>query len=332
MHSRFDKSLCKDIITGGALPGLNLDRDNKAAMTCQVNSNSFLPPHKDRFIVLDSNAELMLSELVAGNSDVCLASLEKNFTGDVDLNAELKSSDLNSMWNLPPHAQQEVQCGLSSLTEAGHFLVNDSNCHQNVDLFHQIPYNNYEATLKDYLKAQQMFSTSPGVLTFDSGMRDKPKFYKEKMSMKAENILSSSLPRKFCANCGSVSTPSWRRCPKGKQLLCNACGLYQKLHDKPRPVCIQDDGSIRIQRTAIVDNNICVNCHTSDTPLWRRGLDGQPLCNACGLYFKQHKSYRPLDPSKKKTKRSLSGCRPMEFDNHHSNQYHSISAHESSHF
>ena len=98
-----------------------------------------------------------------------------------------------------------------------------------------------------------------------------------------------SVPMKVCSNCGCTSTPSWRRCPNGKQLLCNACGLYQKLHNKPRPFCILDDGSVKVQRTPGTETNICSNCHTTDTPLWRRGSMGEALCNACGLYFKQHR-------------------------------------------
>lgn len=32
----------------------------------------------------------------------------------------------------------------------------------------------------------------------------------------------------------------------------------------------------------------CTNCHTSTTTLWRRNADGEPVCNACGLYMKLH--------------------------------------------
>ncbi|ORY74396.1 hypothetical protein LY90DRAFT_401963, partial [Neocallimastix californiae] len=40
----------------------------------------------------------------------------------------------------------------------------------------------------------------------------------------------------------------------------------------------------------------CYNCHTDTTPLWRRTPDRlHSLCNACGLYYKQYKTHRPLN-------------------------------------
>ncbi|KAL1921968.1 uncharacterized protein VTP21DRAFT_10610 [Calcarisporiella thermophila] len=40
----------------------------------------------------------------------------------------------------------------------------------------------------------------------------------------------------------------------------------------------------------------CFNCHVTKTPLWRRTPDRKhPLCNACGLYYKQYGSHRPLN-------------------------------------
>ncbi|CEH15482.1 GATA-4/5/6 transcription factors [Ceraceosorus bombacis] len=39
---------------------------------------------------------------------------------------------------------------------------------------------------------------------------------------------------------------------------------------------------------------VCSNCSTMKTPLWRRDPDGNPLCNACGLFLKLHGVVRPL--------------------------------------
>ncbi|KAF9180570.1 putative electron transfer flavoprotein subunit [Haplosporangium sp. Z 767] len=41
-----------------------------------------------------------------------------------------------------------------------------------------------------------------------------------------------------CANCGQTQTPLWRKDTKG-QSICNACGLYARLHQRDRPVTMR---------------------------------------------------------------------------------------------
>ncbi|KAK9170516.1 hypothetical protein Syun_002656 [Stephania yunnanensis] len=50
------------------------------------------------------------------------------------------------------------------------------------------------------------------------------------------------------------------------------------------------------------DNNMCTKCHTSDTPMWRKGPDGsKSLCNACGLRFrKELKRKKEMEDVKRK--------------------------------
>ncbi|KAI6025484.1 hypothetical protein EDC04DRAFT_2573818 [Pisolithus marmoratus] len=111
-----------------------------------------------------------------------------------------------------------------------------------------------------------------------------------------------------CSNCGATHTPLWRR-GLNDELNCNACGLYCKLHKRPRPKTMR---STQVERhsntstshvpthppthTPISSNSHtqCYNCHTTATPLWRKDDEGKTVCNACGLYYKLHGSARPI--------------------------------------
>uniref|UniRef100_A0A336MQ17 CSON002983 protein n=1 Tax=Culicoides sonorensis TaxID=179676 RepID=A0A336MQ17_CULSO len=42
----------------------------------------------------------------------------------------------------------------------------------------------------------------------------------------------------------------------------------------------------------------CANCRTTSTTLWRRNNSGEPVCNACGLYYKLHNVNRPMTMKK----------------------------------
>ncbi|TFK96201.1 hypothetical protein BDV98DRAFT_576566 [Pterulicium gracile] len=111
----------------------------------------------------------------------------------------------------------------------------------------------------------------------------------------------ASTPRE-CSHCKIQNSPLWRRHPETYALLCNACGLYLQANHELRPRRLIDEEEAPPPTS---DGKICSHCNTTTTSVWRRGGDGQMLCNACGVYYRLRGRARPLELRADRVKRRV---------------------------
>ncbi|POR39347.1 GATA factor SREP [Tolypocladium paradoxum] len=64
----------------------------------------------------------------------------------------------------------------------------------------------------------------------------------------------------------------------------------------PSPSSTVGEGSVKASTSQ--GGQICSNCGTTRTPLWRRSPQGATICNACGLYLKARNTSRPTSLKK----------------------------------
>ncbi|ORY65055.1 uncharacterized protein BCR38DRAFT_457317 [Pseudomassariella vexata] len=63
----------------------------------------------------------------------------------------------------------------------------------------------------------------------------------------------------------------------------------------PLPYDIIQDAKSSMGNVSHQTGQVCSNCGTTRTPLWRRAPGGATICNACGLYLKARNSSRPTN-------------------------------------
>ncbi|KAF7683591.1 GATA zinc finger domain-containing protein [Astathelohania contejeani] len=127
---------------------------------------------------------------------------------------------------------------------------------------------------------------------------DQPKMYdyNQYKYAKTINIDNKRKPKlRICSNCSTNTTPSWRRSIDGKKLLCNACGLYQKLHGKPRPYSTTPEGRTKALKS-VAQKIRCSSCNTFDSKQWKRISPDQILCGDCYTYISLQQSDGYIPP------------------------------------
>lgn len=74
----------------------------------------------------------------------------------------------------------------------------------------------------------------------------------------------TSISSPVCHNCKTQTTPLWRRDETG-QVLCNACGLFLKLHGRPRPSSLKTD-TIKSRNRVKQNSGNSTKSSTPNTP------------------------------------------------------------------
>lgn len=89
------------------------------------------------------------------------------------------------------------------------------------------------------IKVTDTFVRSESVSnTLQEGIKDKKSL---KCNSSSSNALSTTSQKDMsCSNCGTLTTTIWRRSVRG-EMVCNACGLYFKLHGVNRPHSMRRD-------------------------------------------------------------------------------------------
>ncbi|KAI5165660.1 hypothetical protein NEIRO03_1279 [Nematocida sp. AWRm78] len=113
----------------------------------------------------------------------------------------------------------------------------------------------------------------------------------EKKAKKEKSMTRKKSKFRVCTNCGTTTTPAWRRSTSNKILLCNACGLYQRLHGSNRPFSVTPDGKTKAIKNNI-EKGVCRGCGVVQTPLWKRGNSNEWLCSSCGLLYNRRERER----------------------------------------
>ena len=79
---------------------------------------------------------------------------------------------------------------------------------------------------------------------------------------------------------------------------------------EPTPLAASAHRGTDVVLPVLSAERLCDHCCAAQSPVWRRGMNGELLCNACGLYWKLLGTYRPMGTAQ--NRKSAQSAEPTE--------------------
>ncbi|KAK0745085.1 hypothetical protein B0T21DRAFT_97376 [Apiosordaria backusii] len=89
--------------------------------------------------------------------------------------------------------------------------------------------------------------------------------------------------------------PDERSGSQGSPQLSRASAFTPNPPSPPQSIAQSPSSQSVASSTQGHSGQVCSNCGTTQTPLWRRSPQGATICNACGLYLKARNTHRPVN-------------------------------------